>query len=67
MSNIFSTKCIEFQQHRYMQTDKKILKLPQELEKLRGMQDSHHKAIKQNLKLQWREYLIGEINRTISN
>ena len=31
------------------------------------MQDSHHKAIKQNLKLQWREYLIGEINRTISN
>jgi uncharacterized membrane protein len=50
-----------------MQTDKKILKLPQELEKLRGMQDSHHKAIKQNLKLQWREYLIGEINRTISN
>ena len=28
MTAIFSAKCIEFQQHRFMQTNKKILKLP---------------------------------------
>jgi hypothetical protein len=66
MTSVLATKCIEFQQHRFMQTNKKILKLPQELEKLKNMQDSHHQAIKQNIKLQWREYLLGEMNKTLS-
>jgi uncharacterized membrane protein len=49
-----------------MQTNKKILKLPQELDTLKKMQDSHHQAIKQNIKLQWREYLLGEMNKNLN-
>lgn len=49
-----------------MQTNKKVLKLPQELDKLKGMQDAHHQAIKQNVKLQWREYLLGEMNKALN-
>lgn len=66
MTNVLATKCIEFQQHRFMQTNKKVLKLPQELDKLKAMQDSHHQAIKQNIKLQWREYLLGEMNKALN-
>lgn len=66
MSQILANKCIEFQQHRFMQTNKKVLKLPQELEKLKNMQDAHHQAIKQNIKLQWREYLLGEMNKALN-
>jgi len=38
-----------------------ILKLPRELKDLKAIQDSHHKAVKQNMQIQWRDFLVGEI------
>jgi len=66
MTWVLANKCIEFQQHRFMQTNKKTLKLPLELDTLKKIQDSHHQAIKQNIKLQWREYLLGEMNKNLN-
>lgn len=51
MTFVLTSKCIEFQNHRYMQMNKKVLKLPQELEKLKEMQNAHHNATKLNVKL----------------
>lgn len=38
-----------------------MLKLPRELSDLKKIQDSHHSAVSQNMMVQWRDYLIGEI------
>jgi hypothetical protein len=37
------------------------LKLPRELSDLKKIQTSHHGAVKQNMMIQWRDFLIGEI------
>jgi len=44
-----------------MNTNHSVLKLPRELDDLKKIQDSHHGAVKQNMMVQWRDYLIGEI------
>jgi hypothetical protein len=44
-----------------MNTNNSILKLPRELSDLKKIQTSHHGAIKQNMMIQWRDFLIGEI------
>ena len=44
-----------------MNTNNSILKLPRELADLKKIQTSHHGAIKQNMMIQWRDFLIGEI------
>ena len=42
MTKIFTKKCIDFQEFRYMNTNKQILKLPRELSELMKMENSHH-------------------------
>lgn len=37
------------------------MKLPRELADLKKIRDSHHGAVKQNMMIQWRDFLIGEI------
>ena len=49
MTKKFSSKCIDFQVNRYMNTDKVALKLPRELDDLVKIQNSHHAACKQNM------------------
>jgi hypothetical protein len=44
-----------------MNTNNSVLKLPRELSDLKKIQTSHHGAIKQNMMIQWRDFLIGEI------
>lgn len=44
-----------------MQTDLQVLKLPRELDDLERLQKEHHKATQQNMMIQWREFLVGEI------
>lgn len=61
MTKIFTKKCIDFLQYRYMNTNKVALKLPRELKELKKMQNSHHQSVSQNMLIQWRDYLIGEI------
>ena len=61
MTKIFTRKCIDFQEFRYLNTNKSALKLPKELEEIRKIQKSHHQSISQNILIQWRDYLIGEI------
>lgn len=61
MTKKFIEKCIEFQESRYLNTNKTVLKLPRELADLKKIQDSHHSAVSQNMMVQWRDYLIGEI------
>jgi len=55
------------QKQRYMQTDKKVLKLPRTLEDLIKVEDAHHQATAQNVIVQWREYLQGEIGEILQN
>jgi uncharacterized membrane protein len=55
------------QKQRYMQTDKKALKLPRTLEDIKKVQDTHHKTTAQNVLVQWREYLQGEIGEILQN
>jgi hypothetical protein len=55
------------QKQRYMNTDKKILKLPRSLDDLKKVQDAHHQATAQNVIVQWREYLQGEIGEILQN
>ena len=38
-----------------------MLKLPRELAELKKAQTSHHAAVAQNMMIQWRDFLIGEI------
>ena len=38
-----------------------VLKLPRELDDLQALQKTHHKATQQNMLIQWREFLVGEI------
>jgi len=44
-----------------MNTNQQNLKLPRELEDLEKVQKSHHAAVSQNMMIQWRDFLIGEI------
>jgi hypothetical protein len=48
-----------------MQTNKGILKLPRPLEELVKIEDAHHQATAQNVIVQWREYLTGEIGEIL--
>lgn len=61
MTRIFIQKCIDFQKQRIMNTNMSTLKLPRELTDLKKIQSAHHGAIKQNMMIQWRDFLIGEI------
>ena len=61
MTKIFTKKCIDFLEFRYLNTNKQALKLPRELSDLQKMQNSHHQSVSQNILIQWRDYLIGEI------
>lgn len=61
MTRVFIQKCIDFQDQRYMNTNKAVLKLPKELKELDRVQHSHHQAVSQNMIVQWRDFLIGEI------
>jgi len=67
MTRIFSKKCIEYQQHRYMNTNKAMLKLPNELAEMKAKQESHHKATALNILHRWREFLVGEIADKLKN
>jgi hypothetical protein len=67
MTRIFTKKCIEYQQHRYMQTNKTILKLPNDLKEMEQKQESHHKATALNILHRWREFLVGEIADKLKN
>lgn len=42
MTKIFTKKCIDFLEYRYLNTNKAVLKLPKELADLRKIQKSHH-------------------------
>ena len=42
MTKIFTKKCIDFLEYKYMNTNKMILKLPRELKEMKKMQNSHH-------------------------
>lgn len=61
MTRVFIQKCIDFQDQRYLNTNKQMLKLPRELKDLEKIQNSHHSAVSQNMMVQWRDFLIGEI------
>lgn len=67
MTRIFSKKCIEYQQSRYMNTNKQLLKLPNELNDMMAKQESHHKATSLNILHRWREFLVGEIADKLKN
>jgi hypothetical protein len=67
MTRIFTKKCIEYQQHKYMQTNKQILKLPNELSDMQSKQKSHHDATALNILHRWREFLVGEIADKLKN
>ena len=61
MTRVFIQKCIDFQEQRFLNTNRAILKLPRELKDLEKIQNSHHSAVSQNMLVQWRDFLIGEI------
>lgn len=67
MTFIFVRKCIDFQVNRYMQTNKSILKLPRELVDIEKIQQSHHNAVSQNMIIQWRDFLISEIQEKLQD
>jgi hypothetical protein len=45
MTKIFTKKCLDFLEYRYMNTNKTALKLPRELKELKKMQNSHHQSV----------------------
>jgi hypothetical protein len=61
MTKIFTKKSIDFLEFRFMNTNKTVLKLPRELSDLTKIQNSHHQSVSQNMLIQWRDFLIGEI------
>jgi hypothetical protein len=61
MTKIFTKKCIDFLEFRYLNTNKTVLKLPRELSDINKIQNSHHQSVSQNMLIQWRDFLIGEI------
>lgn len=62
MTAIFTQKYIdEFQNQRYLLTNKTTLKLPNELKDMVSKQNSHHGALATNMLNRWREFLVGEI------
>lgn len=54
-------------EQRYMNTDKKVLKLPKELKPLTDAQNSHHAAVLQNIQVQWRDYFVAEVQDDLKN
>jgi len=67
ITRIFTAKCIDYENQRFLNTNKGILKLPNELNELKAKQESHHKATTQNIMHRWREYLVGEIVDKLKN
>ena len=67
ITRIFTKKCIEYENQRYLNTNKSMLKLPNELKELKAKQESHHKATSQNILHRWREFLVGEIVDKLKN
>jgi len=67
MTDVFAQRCLIMQKQRFMQTNKGILKLPRSLEELNKIEDAHHCATAQNVIVQWREYLTGEIGEILQN
>lgn len=61
MTRIFIQKCIDFQEQRFLNTNRAVLKLPLELDELAKIQNAHHGAVSQNMMIQWRDFLVGEI------
>lgn len=61
MTKIFAKKCIDFLDNRFMNTDRAQLKLPRELDDLKKVQNSNQLTVTQNMVIQWREFLVGEI------
>lgn len=45
MTKIFTKKCIDFLEFRYLNTNKLTLKLPRELKELKKMENSHHSSV----------------------
>lgn len=45
----------------YFQTDTKVLELPLELRDMMKIQKNFHKAMRQKMIIQWREFLLGEM------
>jgi len=45
MTKIFTKKCIDFLEYKYMNTNKTLLKLPRELKEMKKMQNSHHQSV----------------------
>lgn len=50
-----------------MNTNKAMLKLPNELAEMKAKQESHHKATALNILHRWREFLVGEIADKLKN
>lgn len=65
MTKIFTKKCIDFLEFRYVNTNKTVLKLPRELTDLNKIQNSHHQSVSQNMLIQWRDFLIGDIQEKL--
>jgi hypothetical protein len=49
MTRVFIQKCIDFQEQRYLNTNKQMLKLPRELKDLEKIQSTHHSTVTQNI------------------
>ena len=58
VNKILSAKCHSFQDFRYLQT--KDLETPMSLKNLYNVQRAHHQAIRQQISIQWREFIISE-------
>ncbi|CAG9332270.1 unnamed protein product [Blepharisma stoltei] len=58
VNKIMAAKCYSFQEHRFLET--KNLLMPMELRNLYNAQRNHHQAIRQQISIHWREYLISE-------
>ena len=67
MTDVFAQRCLIMQKQRFMQTNKTILKLPRPLDELTKIQDAHRQATAQNVIVQWREYLTGEIGEILQD
>jgi hypothetical protein len=65
LTRIFSKKCIEFLDKRFMQTDRKYLSLPLKLKDMQAAQQEHYESIQKNMKNEWREFLVSEIRRKL--
>jgi dynein heavy chain len=65
VNKILAAKCYHFMEYRYLQTDQ--LKRPMELSTLYKAQSTHHAAMRQQISIHWREYLISETQDKMSH